>query len=102
MDSNFWEFPCFFIAFGSDGGECVPDNEAVWNDASQMTLVAFHPALACQLVNNTLLQGNDIQLICFKRTRNLGVLHDLENASKQAEYFDGGKWNMDAKPKCSQ
>ena len=71
----------------------------VWDDTSQMILVAFHQALAWQLVTNNLSHANDPELRRSKRRRNLGVLHDLETAPKHAKYHDGKKWVTEAKTK---
>ncbi len=71
----------------------------VWNDASLMTIVAFHRALASQLVSNHHSQDNEPDLRCSKRRRNLGVLHDWETVPKHAKYHDGKKWIAEAKSK---
>ncbi len=74
----------------------------VWDDTSQITLVAFRQALAWQLVTNNLSHANDPELRRSKRRRNLGVLHDLETAPKHAKYHDGKKWVTEAKTKYPQ
>ncbi len=85
MDNNLLGLLCFlFLLAVTKVNVYLTMRHFVWNDASQMTLLAFRRALEWQLVSNNLSQDNEPDLRCSKRRRNHGVLHDLETAPKHA------------------